>query len=188
MTRIAEIAGKTAAPLADRAFVRTFSWREFTARFFDEAPGAERSIGRVEIERSSEGQKDPAALFLGWLASRLGWRFESAVRAVDAAGMPVDIVVRGTGVGLPPAGIAAVRLITALDQRPLFCACERRGVERIVRWTMGGPRCAAHEHPLGFRDEGWVLGKAINGVEGDRAYRAAVLAAAEWIRLVEAAR
>ena len=184
VARIAEIAGKTSAPLADRAFVRTFSWREFTARFFDEAPGAERAIGRVEIERTVEGKNDPAALFLGWLASRLGWRFESAARAVDADGMPVDLVVRGAaGAGLPPGEIAAVRLITSVDQRPLFCACERRGPERVVRWSMSGPRSAAHEHPLGFRDEGWVLGKAIDSVEGDRVYRAAVLAAADWARL-----
>jgi glucose-6-phosphate dehydrogenase assembly protein OpcA len=186
--RIAEIAGKTAAPLADRAFVRTFSWREFVARFFDEAPGAERSIGRVEIERSGDGYKDPAALLLGWLASRLGWRFESAARAVDAAGMPIDIEVRGAGAGLPPGEIAAVRVITALDQRPLFCACERRGAERVVRWSMAGPRSARYEHPIGFRDEGWVLGKAIDGVEGDRVYRAALLAAADWARFLEVER
>jgi glucose-6-phosphate dehydrogenase assembly protein OpcA len=180
--RIAEIAGKTSAPLADREFVRTFSWREFTARFFDEAPGAERAVGRVEIDRAPDGHRDPAALLLGWLASRLGWRFESASRAVDAAGMPVDIVVRAAGT---PGEIAAVRLVTAIDGRPLFCACERRGDDRIVRWRLSGPRTAVHEYPLGFRDEDWVLGKAIDSVEADQVYRAAVLAAAQWAHFAE---
>ncbi|MFT3769878.1 MAG: glucose-6-phosphate dehydrogenase assembly protein OpcA [Minicystis sp.] len=185
--RIAEIAAKTHAPLGDRAFVRTFSWREFTARFFDEAPGAERAIGRIEVERTPADRGDPAALLLGWLGSRLGWRFESATRAIDAQGMPVEIVVRApVDKDLPAGEIAAIRMTTAIDNRPLFCEVERRGSERVVRWTMSGPRSARHQHPLGFRDEGWVLLKAIDATEGDGVYRAAILSAAEWAR--EAAR
>jgi glucose-6-phosphate dehydrogenase assembly protein OpcA len=186
VVRIAEIAHKTAAPLADRAFVRTFSWREMVARFFDEAPGAERCIGRVEIDRTTSDRNDPAALLLGWLASRLGWRFQSATRAVDAEGMPIDLAVHGATTALPAGEIAAIRLTAALDNRPLFCACERKGAERAVRWTLTGPRSAVHDHPLGHRDEGWVLGKAIDGVEGDFVYRTAVLAAAEWAHFSEA--
>jgi glucose-6-phosphate dehydrogenase assembly protein OpcA len=185
VVRIADIAHKTAAPLADRAFVRTFSWRELVARFFDEAPGAERTIGRVEVERTTSDRSDPAALVLGWLASRLGWRFESATRALDPDGMPIDVAVRGATTGLPAGEIAAIRFVAALDERPLFCACERKGTDRVVHWTLSGPRSATHEHPLGHRDEGWVLGKAIDGVEGDFVYRAAVLAAAEWARFTE---
>lgn len=179
--RIADIAHKTAAPLGDRAFVRTFSWREFTARFFDEAPGAERAIGRVEIERAPGDRGDPAALFLGWLGSRLGWRFEGAARAADAEGMPVEIAVRPPSAsGVAPGEIAAVRLTTASSNRPLFCEVARKDGERVVRWTMAGPHSSRHEHPLGFRDEGWVLTKAIDSPEADRVYRDAVLAGAEW--------
>jgi glucose-6-phosphate dehydrogenase assembly protein OpcA len=179
--RIAEIAHKTHAPFGDRAFVRTFSWREFTARFFDEAPGAERAIGRIEIERTPAERGDPAALLLGWLASRLGWRFESLSRAVDAQGMPVDIVVRSpSSIELPPGEIAGVRITTAIDNRPLFCEVARLDDDRIVRWSLSGPRAARHDHPLGFRDENWVLLKAIDAAEADHVYREAVLAAAEW--------
>jgi glucose-6-phosphate dehydrogenase assembly protein OpcA len=184
--RIAEIAGKTAAPLADRAFVRTFSWREFAARFFDEAPGAEHAVGRVEVERVPDGHRDPAALFLGWLASRLGWRFEGATRARDATGMPISVAVSTPSHGsYHPGEIAAVRLVTAIDGRPLFCSCERHGEERVVRWKLEGPRTVEHQHPIGFRDEGWVLGKAIDSVEADQVYRAAVLAGAQWAHLAE---
>ena len=192
--RIADIAVKTSAPVADRAFVRTFSWRELTARFFDEAAGSERAIGRVEIERTTADHKDPAALFLGWLASRLGWRFQSATSAIDAQGLPVDIAVHAPSAALDPHGllpageIAAVRLVSALANRPLFCTCERRATERVVRWVLSGPRTSVHEHALGFRDEGWVLAKAIDSVEGDRVYRDAVVAAAEWSRFAEEAR
>ncbi|APR79653.1 OpcA, an allosteric effector of glucose-6-phosphate dehydrogenase, cyanobacterial [Minicystis rosea] len=184
--RIAEIAGKTSAPLGDRAFVRTFSWREFIARFFDEAPGAERAIGRIEIERTPSDRGDPAALILGWLAARLGWRFESKSRAVDAQGMPIEIVVRAPhGKDLHAGELSAVHITTAIDNRPLFCEVGRDDGGRCVSWTMSGPRAAHHKHPLGFRDEGWVLLKAIDATEGDGVYRAAVMAAAEWAKDAE---
>jgi glucose-6-phosphate dehydrogenase assembly protein OpcA len=188
--RIAEIARKTAAPLADRAFVRSFTWRDLTARFFDEAPAAARAVGRVEIERAPGERTDPAALLLGWLGSRLGWHFESATRARDPEGLPVDIVVREAPASrdLPAGEIAAIRMVAALEGRPLFCACERTASERAVCWTLSGPRTAEHRHPLGFRDEGWVLGKAIDSVEADHVYRDAVLAAAEWARFAEVSR
>jgi hypothetical protein len=48
---------------------------------------------------------------------------------------------------------------------------------------MRGARSASHEHRLGFRDESWVLVKAIDGVASDRVYREAVLAATEWSAL-----
>jgi glucose-6-phosphate dehydrogenase assembly protein OpcA len=184
VVRIADMVHKTTAPFADRAFVRTFTWRELVARFFDDAPGAERAIGRVEIERTTNTSCDPAALFLGWLASRLDWRLMSTTRALDAHGMPIEIVVRSAG-NLPTGEIAAVRVVTAIDGRPLFCAVEREGADRVVRYRMSGPRTSAHDIPLGYRDEGWVLGKAIDGVEGDRVYRESVLAAAAWAKLVD---
>jgi hypothetical protein len=48
---------------------------------------------------------------------------------------------------------------------------------------MRGARSASHEHRLGFRDESWVLVKAIDGVASDQVYREAVLAATEWSAL-----
>ncbi len=186
--RLAELAGKTRAPLADRAFVRTFTWRELCARFFDDAPAAAGAIGRVEIDRANPadraGSGDPAAILLGWLGSRLGWRFASASAAVDADGRPVEIAV-GTA-GDASGELHAVRMVSALEGRPLFCSATRAGKDRIVRFRVSGPRASSHDVPLGYRDEGWVLGKAIDGVEGDRVYRAALLAAAEWSRLAEA--
>lgn len=179
--RIAEIAGKTRAPIADRAFVRTYTWRDLTARFFDEAQGAERAIGRIEIERHPSDRCDPAALFLGWLASRLHWRFQSPTEAFDMMGMPVEVKVSLPTVRDVPVGeLSAVRLVAAIDGRPLFCGLERKEGERGVRWWMSGPRSSRHEHPIGFRDEGWVLRKAIDAAEGDRVYREAAVSAAEW--------
>ncbi len=93
-----------------------------------------------------------------------------------------------TATDVPPGEITAVRIISAIDNRPLFCACERKPGEHTVTWTLSGPRSAVHQHPIGYRDEGWVLGKALDSTEGDRVYRAAVLAAAEYVRHLEASR
>ena len=181
VTRLADLAEKTRAPIADRAFVRGFSWRELTARFFDEAPGAERAIGRIEIERSPMEHRDPAAIFLGWLASRLHWRFDRSSRAIDIMGMPVEVIVRPPASSdAPPGELTAVRLIAAIDGRPLFCGVERLEGSRSVSWWMSGPRSSRHTLSLGYRDEGWVLRKAIDSSEGDRVYREAVMAGAEW--------
>jgi glucose-6-phosphate dehydrogenase assembly protein OpcA len=181
LARVADIAHKTAAPIVDRAFVRTYAWRDLTARFFDEAPGAERAIGRVEIERNPTDRTDPAALLLGWLGSRLGWRFEAADRAVDAGGMPVEILVRSAAEGgVTPGEIDAIRFVAAIDGRPLFCACERKEGERAVRWRLSGARSARRELALGFHDEGWVLRKALDDTSADAAYRQAAIAGAAW--------
>jgi glucose-6-phosphate dehydrogenase assembly protein OpcA len=186
--RIAQLIRRSRGPLADRAFVRTFSWRELTARFFDEAKGAWRAIRRVEIARSAGSGQDPAALFLGWLASRLGWTFETRDRARDASGQPVEIALTDGAPAGDPAGrrrIDGVRLWTEHRGVPLALACVRldEAHGNTVRWTIAGPIIAEHVHPLGYRDEAWVLMKAIDATEGDRVLREASLAAAAWSAL-----
>ncbi|WP_437312421.1 glucose-6-phosphate dehydrogenase assembly protein OpcA [Sorangium sp. So ce385] len=195
--RIAEVARGTKAPLADRAFVRTFSFRELVARFFDDMPEACRAIRRVEIARSAGAKPDPAALLLGWMGSRLGWTFESrgpaqpggagvSGRARAADGAPIEIALLDG----PPAGeqaqrrIDGVRLFTSLRGEPLSLGCVRLDkAPATARWTMEGARSADHLHPLGYRDETWVLTKTIDSLEGDRLLREAVLAAAAWSAL-----
>src|SRR5262249_4328996 len=118
-TRVAELAGKTRASIADRAFVRTFSWRELVARFFDDAPRAARTISRVSIERTPDGKHDPAGLMLGWLASRLGWRFESATRAAGpAGGVTIEVKNPESHDDIGALDIACVRLEASLDGQP----------------------------------------------------------------------
>jgi glucose-6-phosphate dehydrogenase assembly protein OpcA len=181
LERVAEIAQRTRAPIGDRAFVRAFSWRELIARFFDDRVEAARSIRRVEIERALSDRHDPAALLVGWLASRLGWKLVGKDAAVDPRGDRVAIVTRAyEGGDLAPGELSAVRIGTSLGGAPLDLACTREGGRRAVRWHMSGARTAEHEHPLGYRDEGWVLLKTIESTEGDQVYREAALAAADW--------
>ncbi len=182
--KIAEMTKRAKAPVADRAFVRAYSWRDLIARFFDDMPSAVRSIRRIEVARSWDKKHDPAALFVGWLASRLGWTFLHKGHAKDAAGGDVSIsVVDYEGLDLAPGEIASVRVEAALAGEPLGLAVERCEGERMVRWSMRGARTVEREHPLGFRDETWVLLKAIDALEGDAVYRASIEAAAAWLAL-----
>lgn len=179
-SRIAEVARATKVGIGDRNFVRAYTWRNLVARFFDDAPRAVRAIRRVEVSRTDGGGIEPAALLLGWLGGRLGWRFEEAARAVDSGGGAVEIALftdPRSDVG--PGEVTAVPIRAELDGAPLDLACARTA-PRVVRWTQAGALRAEHEHPLGHRDETWVLVKAIDATECDAVYRETARAAASF--------
>jgi glucose-6-phosphate dehydrogenase assembly protein OpcA len=184
---LARILQHTSCRVADRAMIRTYAWRELTARFFDDAHGALDEVRRVEIERTpvsqaqTGGAQDPAALIFGWLASRLGWTFSSKGAARDAQGEAIDLVVADDErAGLGPGQLTAVRLRCALGGQSLDCSLERASTAAAVRWKMRGARNADREHALGHKDETWVAVKAIDSTEGDAVTRAALLSAAQW--------
>lgn len=184
VARIEELIRRAAGAVSDRAFVRTFSWRELVARFFDSAPGAIAGIRRIEVARTPGGKQDPAALFLGWMASRLGWVLSSRTAAKSSSGGPIEIAVTDDPrEGVDPGSLSAVRIATELGGQGLLLECSRTESPGVVRWSMRGARSAEYEHRLGFRDETWVLVKAIDVVVSDRVYREAVLAATEWSAL-----
>lgn len=189
VARIAEIARRTKAPIADRAFIRTFSFRELVANFFDDAVEATRGIREIEVERTGTsdgsplGKLDPVALFLGWFASRLGWKFEGPDLAVDESGRGITLnthVVPSWG-EVGAGELTRVRISTSLGGAPLELSCGRmKENARTVRSTRAGALTGTHDHALGYHDESWVLRKAIDATEGDRIYRQAVELAAEW--------
>lgn len=188
---IARILQHATCPVADRGMIRTYSWRELTARFFDEAPAALRDVRRVEIARTPTrapsagniggGAQDPAAVFFGWLGSRLGWTFSSRSAARDPRGQTVELaLVEDDRTDIGPGHLGAVRIRCALEGHPLDCTIERTTAAAAVRWKMRGARHADRENALGHKDETWVAIKAIDSKEGDAVTRAALLAAAEW--------
>jgi glucose-6-phosphate dehydrogenase assembly protein OpcA len=188
VARIEELVRRSGGPVADRAFVRMFSWRELTARFFDHALEALAGIRSVEITRTLGGKQEPAALFLGWLASRLGWVLSSrsSARLPGAASDAPSIAITladDPRTDVEPGALTAVRISAEVGGERLECECARTDTPGVVRWSMRGARSAVHEHRLGFRDETWVLIKAIDATTGDRIYRDAVLAATEWSAL-----
>jgi len=188
---IAKILEKVKCPVADRAMIRTYAWRELTARFFDDAAAALKDVRRVEIARTAGhtakpndlggGAQDPAALIFGWLASRLGWTFPQRAAAKDARGGLIDLVLTDderTDVG--PGQLTAIRMRCGLEGELLSCSLERSTSAPAVHWKMRGPRTADREHALGYHDETWVAIKAIDATEGDAVTRATLLSAAEW--------
>jgi glucose-6-phosphate dehydrogenase assembly protein OpcA len=189
VARIAQIAQRAAGvPMADRVFVRNFTFRELTARFFDDAPRAAGDIASVRLGRTPGAAHEPAALFLGWLASRLGWRFAGRHAARDSRGRSIEIaVVDEPRPDLGPGELTSLRIETALGTDALELGWLRAEAASVVRWTMSGARTASHEHPIGFKDEAWVLVKALDSTEGDAVYRQAVLAAVEWMGARESA-
>jgi glucose-6-phosphate dehydrogenase assembly protein OpcA len=180
-TRVAELTAGLATPIGDRQFVRTYSFREFIARFFDDALGALETIRAVTIGRTPGGQTEPAALLIGWLGSRLGWSFESKERALSRGGVPIAITLRDEPRSdIDPGQITGIWIEATLAGEPLSLACARGEAAGTLRWTREGARHSSHEHPLGSRSEDWVLNKAIDGAEGDAVYRQSLLAAAAW--------
>ncbi|MDI3290617.1 glucose-6-phosphate dehydrogenase assembly protein OpcA [Polyangium sp. 15x6] len=182
VARIAEMLHMSTAPVGDRQFVRTYQWRELVARFFDDARPSLGSIREVTVGRTPGGATEPAALFLGWLGSRLGWGFEARDRARDRHGEPVRITLRDDPrEGLAPGQITGVWIEASLEGEPLSLACVRdRENPKQVAWTRRGARVTSHEHALGHRDEAWVLVKALDATEGDRVLRDALVLAAQW--------
>ena len=182
VARVAEIAAMVDCPVGDRQFVRTYTWRELVARYFDDALGGLDEIHKVTIGRTPGGVTEPAALLLGWLGARLGWAFDSRREARDRHGKTVEIVLQDEPVeGLGPGELTDVWLDARVDGEPLSLTCSRRREHPSqVCWKRSGARVSAHEHALGRRGEDWVLVKAIDGTESDRIYREALTMAADW--------
>lgn len=188
---IAKVIRHATCPVADRAMIRTYAWRELCARFFDDAAGALKDVRRVDVARTAghaaglhdigSNVQDPAALVFGWLASRLGWTFTGRNAARDAAGATVELVTEvDDRTDIAPGQLTAIRFRCSLGGQPLDCTLERVTTAPAVRWKMRGAKNADREHALGFHDETWVAVKAIDSTDGDAVTRATLLAMADW--------
>jgi glucose-6-phosphate dehydrogenase assembly protein OpcA len=123
-----QLVAQSAAIGSDTAFgdlnwTRLDIWRELTAQFFD-APDARAylpRLNRVEVTYAANpgNNSAPAALYLAWLASRLGWNYGGATRSdgealglkfehdsheINCLARPLEAQTENTG------GLVAVRL------------------------------------------------------------------------------
>jgi glucose-6-phosphate dehydrogenase assembly protein OpcA len=160
--RAADLTGS--AYVVDLAWLRSTPWRERVAATFDPPP-MRRSLGAIDkvVVRHRIDSTAAAALFCGWLSSRLGWRPESLGRRGDqltgharARRHEVTLELHPEDMGAP--GLAGVTIAMAsgeavsLDRGPGGLRAARRsrdGGEQA--WTVLGAS----------RGESGILGEGV---------------------------
>lgn len=143
VTRLAR--GKAERPhVADIAWTRIAPWQELTARFFDDANHRDfaSQVMQLHLKQAAAPKSrlgSEGALYLGWIATRLGWRVSrmgGALRFTRADGKPVAVNLASAARpdGVAPSVLADVSL-EAGDGGP-------RLVGRIHRELGSGPSAA----------------------------------------------
>jgi hypothetical protein len=178
-----------AASLSERAYVvdlawlRTTPWRERVAAYFD-PPASRPQLQRIKAVTVHHGPGSEVAglLFLGWLATRLGWKPGDLVRhdgglsgKADGGRQDVDLRLVPAGQDVP--GLRTVEVDIAdgagftLERGAGGLAATRRGRDGRERtWTVLGAS----------RGEGGILGEGIRqALLRDPTYRPALQQAQE---------
>jgi glucose-6-phosphate dehydrogenase assembly protein OpcA len=136
--------------VADLAWVRLAPWQELCARLFDEPrlrPLAEHVTGVtiVQDRRGGTTLGPQGTLFLGWLATRLGWRATSLagkLRLVRRDGGPIAVSLRSEEGGNAGAGsLLSIAVDAGHDQLSVHGEMEREGQapparDAIACWRM----------------------------------------------------
>lgn len=104
-----QLGRETSANLVDLAWERLLPMRSQIAGFFDDerlraAVTAIRKLSVVTTPTEGATLAAPARLIIGWLASRLGWRFNAQRRATDALHGPVTLELDWQRSSTLPAG------------------------------------------------------------------------------------
>lgn len=130
------------AGISDLAWARLAPWRSLIGQALDPAvaPGALASLHEVEIEHAPDATSQ-AWLLAAWLASRLGWRLETAQLAVPTRAewrftgraAPVRVAASASP-GAVPAGVEDalhVRLRWGASERPEQITVVRSADDRL---------------------------------------------------------
>jgi glucose-6-phosphate dehydrogenase assembly protein OpcA len=172
--------------VVDLSWLRSTPWRERVAAAFDPPAFRDelRRISAVTI-RHRQDSVAPAALFAGWMASRLRWRPGTLMRRGDdlvcrAAAKRGDVRITLTPVeqvGAP--GLSGVTIESASGAS---VALDRaRGGLREVRRARDGT-CREFTVMGASRGEGGILGEGVRqALLRDRTYKPALAAAREMV-------
>jgi hypothetical protein len=185
--------------IVDLDWMRILPWRELTAQLFDahdRRPLLER-LERVEVTVADPPKGRPGAgwLWIGWLASRLGWEAKDEASGPSPAndgtsdrkterrlkrdgGAVTARVLTGEPGNVPPGEVLAVRLFVRGSSEPLVL--ERHSApDPAELWiSHGRARCV----DLGIRDEAALLGEALGASGRDPCYASAWdMAARLWM-------
>lgn len=124
------VGGEQPAPLGDLAWGRLGPWRMLTAQAFDDPNAQTRlsALERVRVEVNGGAVTSEALLWLGWLASRLGWTPRSCEddgpnrRYTFDADRTVHAEIDCTGAG--PAGSLCAIELNAGGESAMRCVVE----------------------------------------------------------------
>lgn len=181
-----EIAGLLDEPeipaVGDLQWVQLTSWRSLVAQLFNspERAGELERIRRAEILHAPDGECR-ALLFVGWLASSLGWSLEESTRTEDGREVrfsgPSGEVTAGMSPASPDAPFRQVRLYS--DDYGFEVARSRDLSEARTVVTREGETLAERTVHLGRFDLGVMLEEELSYRGRDRIYERALRAAVE---------
>ena len=193
----AAAAGGEGLQVADLQWGRLRGWRELLAQLFTPPPRRPflRGIGGVGIDYAGEGRGNrvPAALLTGWLASRLGWKLTRAVGGAggtvvaqyESGGHAVEVQYRSVEAAhLGEGEVAAVRIEAGGGGATLHLELERRGDEpgRVrTRLELGESAPLEESRPMEARSPAQLLVELASQPR-DRVYAASLESAAELLR------
>jgi glucose-6-phosphate dehydrogenase assembly protein OpcA len=189
-TSLREIAGLLAEPetpaIGDLQWVQLSPWRALVAELFSspERAGELERLRGIEILHAPDGECR-ALLFVGWLASSLGWSLEDATRTAEGREVrfagPSGEVSAGMSPTSPDARFRQVRLYS--DDYGFGVARSRDLSEARTTVTRDGELLAERTVHLGRFDLGVLLGEELRYRGRDEFYEAALRTAAEMLDL-----
>jgi len=189
----------TQAVVSDLNWRRCLIWREAMALSFDDRQGrvplsALNQIKSIDLAYTSSTPQQPAnqaILYVGWLSSRLGWRFERASKTADLLKLqfkgkdtPIEINLRAVESGTTCSDICSVQIHFSEPSLPLIKITRDAGAPGV---QVHCARAAAQDAPLGehkmFRvdqaSESRLIDLELETCDADRILEAAYRSAAE---------
>lgn len=96
LLRLAALAGSSQTKWCDFAWSRLTGWRELTAQMFDSAATVPMLENITGVEVHYSGEPIQALLLVGWLGSRLGWKFERKQGAARLGASSLNATLRSS--------------------------------------------------------------------------------------------
>jgi glucose-6-phosphate dehydrogenase assembly protein OpcA len=182
--------------VTDFNWTRITPWRELTSQFFDVPawrPFLDGITGiRVGFAVEADGREihpSQALLFIGWLASRLGWKPQDALAPSEAGGLlfemrradgpEIQIRVRPRFMrGLEEGDLSGLRIQSEHNGQHAEFVVKRaeNGGHATALVTIGGRGVAERTVPLGRPGVGDLLGEELTIARSDTIYEDALAA------------
>lgn len=189
---------KRGLEIHDIGWMRLELWRELLASLFDDPVLAPflGGVGRVRLSVARPGSLvriSRAALYLGWLASRLGWRVERALDAGTEGALTAVMTRRGRRIEVQvvaeevapedprfrvPGGFLRVELEATRGRRRARASVVRADDHLLAQAEIDERPCTQRTATLERFEDSPYLAQALEAPGPDTAFHAALAAAA----------